>query len=55
MHYFALLTRDEQAEAIIRMAAQRMSESTISAATQLSIEQIRQVLGQRRALEEQAL
>ena len=27
MHYFALLTREEQAEAIIRMAAQEVSKN----------------------------
>ena len=54
MHYFALLTRDEQRAAIVRLAASGASEYTISAATRLSVEQIRIVLGEQRALDERA-
>lgn len=52
MHYFWLLSKQEQAAAICRLAAQGMPESGIATATMLSVEQVRIVLGQRRALEE---
>jgi hypothetical protein len=45
MAHFHTLTRQEQAEAIHRMAAEGWSEYGISHATQLAIEQIRRVLG----------
>lgn len=47
MHYFALLSRDEQEQAIRRMAASGLSDHVISAATMLSVEQIKKILGER--------
>jgi DNA invertase Pin-like site-specific DNA recombinase len=44
MHYFRLLEPQQQREAIQRLAASGMSDSTIAAATALSVEQIRRVL-----------
>jgi hypothetical protein len=49
--YFLLLTREEQVEAIRRMAASGMTDHTIAAATMLSVEQIRAILGERTASE----
>ena len=46
MVYFALLDRAEQANAIKRLAAQGMNDSTIAAATRLSREQIRRILAE---------
>jgi hypothetical protein len=54
MHYFQLLTRDEQRAAIVRLAASGASEYTIAAASRLSVEMIRVILGEQRALDEQA-
>jgi hypothetical protein len=51
MHYFALLTRDEQHSAIQRLAASGMSEYGIAAATRLSVEMIRAILGELRKAE----
>jgi len=45
MHYFALLSESEQREAIKRLAASGMVDTGIAAATRLSVEQIRQILG----------
>jgi hypothetical protein len=45
MDYFQMLTRDEQRVAIRRMAASGQSEFTIAAATRLSVEMIRKILG----------
>ena len=42
--HFLLLTQEEQAAAIRRLAAQGWSELSIAAATKLSVEQIRRVL-----------
>ena len=47
MLYFALLTHEEQCAAIQRMSASGMSDSTIGAATQLSVEMVRQIIGNR--------
>lgn len=47
MSYFALLSHDEQRAAIQRMAASGMSDHTIAAATMLSVEMIRAILGDR--------
>jgi hypothetical protein len=47
MAYFLMLTRDEQVQAIRRLAASGLSDHTISAATQLSVEQVRAILGDR--------
>ena len=46
--YFEMLTRDEQAAAMRRMAAEGMSDSTIASATALSVEFVKQILGPRR-------
>lgn len=45
MHYFALLTEAEQRDAIRRLASSGMVDTGIAAATRLSVEQIRQILG----------
>jgi hypothetical protein len=45
MHYFAMLSPEEQQAAIHRLAASGMSHHVIAAATQLSVEMIRIVLG----------
>jgi hypothetical protein len=47
MAHFHKLTRQEQAQAIHHLAAEGWSEYGISHATQLAIEQIRRVLGER--------
>jgi len=44
--HFLLLSADEQAAAIRRLASQGLSDSTIAAATRLSVEQIRRIIGQ---------
>lgn len=44
MHYFAMLSRDEQHQAIHKLAGSGMSEYSIAAATQLSVEMIRVIL-----------
>jgi hypothetical protein len=54
MRYFALLDCTEQAKAISRLDAAGMSHTGIAAATMLSIEQIRKILGEQRVLEESA-
>lgn len=46
MHHFQLLDRAEQATAIKRLAGNGWTESTISAATGLSVEQIRRILAE---------
>jgi hypothetical protein len=46
-HWLAL-TPDEQKRAICDMAAMGATDYTIAAATQLAVEQVRQVLGDRR-------
>lgn len=46
MRYFLLLSRDEQAAAIRRLAATGMSDYSIAAATKLAVEQIRRVLAE---------
>ncbi len=50
MHYFAMLTRDEQAEAIYRLSRSGMSDHAIASATQLSVEMIRAILGEQRSV-----
>jgi ABC-type phosphate/phosphonate transport system ATPase subunit len=47
MHAFQVLTRDQQQQAIRRLAALGWSEHGIAHATQLSTEQIRRVLAER--------
>jgi hypothetical protein len=44
LSHFLLLDREQQSAAIFRLAKLGWSESSISAATRLSVEQIRQVL-----------
>lgn len=46
--YFTLMTRTEQEATIVKMFNSGWTELGISAATKLSIEQIRRVIGQRR-------
>ena len=53
LRHFMLLSRDEQRSAIQRLAAGGMSDYTIAAATRLSVEQIRVILGEHRASVEQ--
>jgi hypothetical protein len=49
MHHFRTLDRDAQAAAIRRMAMLGWSDHGISRATQLSVEFIRHVIGERSA------
>ncbi len=44
--YFALLDRDEQRAAILRLASAGYSDYGISAATRLSVEFVRGVIGE---------
>jgi ABC-type phosphate/phosphonate transport system ATPase subunit len=46
MHYFAMLSREEQHQAIHKLSNGGMSDYAIAAATKLSIEMIRFILGQ---------
>lgn len=46
LHYFLLLTRDQQVEAIRRLHALGMSDHTIASATRLSVEMIRRLLAE---------
>ena len=50
MNYFNMLTRDEQSLAIRRLSASRMSDYEIAAATALSVEMVRQILGEQRTV-----
>ena len=52
LRHFLLLDRDRQREAIQRLAAAGLSVNTIAAATALSVEQIRAILGEARATAE---
>jgi hypothetical protein len=45
MDYFQMLSHEDQRAAIRRMADSGLSEYTIAAATRLSVEMIRQILG----------
>jgi uncharacterized protein YoaH (UPF0181 family) len=47
MAHFHSLTREQQADAVRRLAATGMSDFGISAATRLSVEQIRRVQAER--------
>jgi hypothetical protein len=47
MACFMMLTEEEQHQAIKRLAASGMADTSIAAATMLSIEQVRQILGAR--------
>lgn len=46
LHYFLLLSRDQQLEAIRRLHALGWSDYGIASATRLSVEQIRRLLGE---------
>lgn len=50
--HFAALDREQQEQAVRRLAATGMGDHTIAAATQLSIEQIRRILGEGREAQE---
>jgi hypothetical protein len=51
MLYFAMLTEAEQHAAIKRLANSGMADTSIATATMLSVEQVRQILGQGRQCE----
>ena len=51
MLHFALLTEEEQHAAIKRLAASGMADTSIAAATLLSVEQVRVILGTGRRCE----
>jgi SLT domain-containing protein len=53
MHFHAL-DRQQQSEAIQRLAATGQGEHTIAYATGLSVEMVRRVLGEHRAHQERA-
>lgn len=46
LHYFAMMTREEQAAAIKRMASLGWSDHGIASATRLSVEMVRRILGE---------
>lgn len=48
LHHFLLLDREQQAQAIRRMANTGWSDSSIAAATRLSVEQVRRILAEPR-------
>jgi hypothetical protein len=48
LHHFLLLDRDQQAQAIRRMANLGWSDSGIAATTRLSMEQVRRILAETR-------
>jgi hypothetical protein len=48
LHHFLLLDREQQAQAIRRMANTGWSESSIAAASRLSVEQVRRILAEPR-------
>jgi hypothetical protein len=55
LFHFQLLDRDQQEQAVRRLAASGMGDYTIAAATRLSVEVIRRILGKgREALERRA-
>jgi hypothetical protein len=47
LHYFKMLLQEEQKAAIRRLADQRMGLYAIVSATQLSVEQVRLIVGER--------
>jgi hypothetical protein len=51
MHYFSMLNRDEQAKAIARLASSGMNDYGIASATGISVEMVRKILGEQKALE----
>ncbi len=46
LRHFQALDREQQAQAIRRLASSGQAESTIAAATALSVEQIRRILAE---------
>lgn len=46
MHYFHVMTPDQQREAVQRLIASGMAENTIAAATALSVEMVRRLLSE---------
>lgn len=46
LHHFLMLSHDEQRAAIQRLAASGMSDYVIAAATRLSVEMVRTILGE---------
>lgn len=48
LHHFVMLDRDQQAAAIRKLAASGVSDYGVSAATRLSVEFVRTVIGPRR-------
>ena len=54
LHHFVMLDRDQQAAAIRRLAASGVSDYGIAAATRLSVEFVRTVIGPRRPHEQSA-
>ena len=53
MRHFMRLSRDEQRAAIHRLATSGMSDYGIAAATALSVEMVRTILGEQKARDEQ--
>jgi 2-iminoacetate synthase ThiH len=51
MHHFAVLSAGEQHEAIHKLARSGMGDYSIAAATRLSVEMVRKILGERKASE----
>ena len=47
LQHFLLLDRDQQREAVCRLASSGMSDYSVAAATKLSVEMIRTILGER--------
>lgn len=54
MNYFVLLTPEQQQQSIRRLARSGMADSSIAAATGMSVEQVRRALAQPAAIPEQA-
>ena len=48
--HFALLVREQQRNAILRLAGSGMSDYTIAAATRLSVEMVRAIIGERQTV-----
>lgn len=49
MHYFVMLTPEEQRAAILRLIDSGMSETCVASATRLSVEFVRKIVGSRDA------
>jgi hypothetical protein len=52
MRAFAILSREQQGQAIQRLAATGMSDHSIASATRLSVEFVRHVLGEHATVQE---